>query len=484
MTDAIPADEHRPHHHHLEQARSQVIDLLQRQALEREIVARADSGGNAVVAQLIERQQQVALEHRLAQFHPADIAFVLESLTPDAREVAWSLVRPASRGAVLLETAEGVRRSLVHGLPVDEIANIVKPLESDEIADLISELPDEVRVLVLEQLDRADQAEVRSMLAYSEGSVGSLMELDFISVREDATLEAVLRLLRRKKEIPADTDELVVVDRQNRLRGVLPFEKLLTAEPESTVGEVMTRDPVYFFTDDPSAKAVDAFEKYDLISAPVVNLHEQLVGRITVNTVLDEVRAKAESETLRQVGLSEEEDLFAPVVASAKSRWPWLALNLCTAFFASRVIGAFEGIIQQLVALAALMPVVASIGGNTGNQTVALVIRGLAMGQLGPTQLRELFSKEIAVATLNGLLWGAVLAVATLAIYQHITLALTIGVAVLLNLWVAAAGGVLIPLTLQRFGRDPVMGSSVILTALTDSAGFFIFLGLAAIFLV
>lgn len=477
-----PRESH--HHRHLELALEQIIDLLTRQAVERELASRAEKGGGEVLTQLLARQQQAALEGKLAQLHPADIAFVLESLAPDARDLAWSLVKPERRGAVLLETTEAVIRALLADSRPEEIVAVARHLDGDDIADLLAPLSEAQRQAVFEKLDRADQAEVRSVLSFPEESVGSMMDLDFISVREDATVEAVMRLLRRQKKLPADTNQITVTNRAGHLRGVLTLEQLLFSEPEDEVNAVMTTEPLFFYTDDPVADATDAFEKYDLISAPVVNLHRQVVGRLTVDTVVDAIRAKAESESLRQVGLREDEDLFAPVMASAKNRWPWLALNLLTAFIASRVIGAFEGIIVQLVALATLMPIVASIGGNTGNQTVALVIRGLTLNQLGPAQLRKMFSKEFSIATVNGLLWGSVMGFSTLLLYGKFKLACTIAVAVLLNLWVAAAAGVLIPLTLHRFGRDPVMGSSVLLTAMTDSMGFFIFLGLAALFLV
>jgi magnesium transporter len=303
-------------------------------------------------------------------------------------------------------------------------------------------------------------------------------------VPADTTLEAVHRLLRRRHQLPPHTNQIFVVDAENALIGLLPVSKLLLEEPETLVADAMTRDPVFFYTDDALKIAMDAFQKYDWISAPVVNLHRQLVGRLVVDTVLEEVKQRAAAETLRQAGLSEDEDLFGPVFQSAQNRWPWLALNMCTAFIASRVIGAFEPIIAQLVALAALMPMVASIGGNTGTQTMALMIRGLALDQLGSSQLRQMFIKEISVAAINGALWGSVLGGATLMIYRNFWLSVVIAAAMLLNLLVAATAGVLIPLTMHRFGRDPVMGSGVMLTALTDSAGFFIFLGLAALFLI
>jgi len=485
MSELPTSDEGHPHHRHLEQSRAQVIELLSRQAVEREIVSRTENRRQDVVAQLVARQQQAALEQRLAHFHPADIAFVLESLTPEARAMAWALVKPAARGAVLVETTDAVRRALACSMPLEEVAALAGGMEADDVADLLSSLPEEARQQVLTRLDQSEQAEVRSVLSFPSGTVGAMLDFEFMTVREDASLEAVHRLLRRKKVLPPHTNQLFVVDRENQLRGLLSLSKLLLAEPEELVSEVMNPRPVYFYTDDPAREALDAFEKYDLISAPVVNLHRQIVGRVTVDTVVDEIKAHAESEGLRQVGLSEEdEDLFAPMLRSAKRRWPWLAINLCTAFLASRVIGAFEQIIETLVALATLMPIVASIGGNSGNQSAALVIRGLALGQLGGMQLRQILMRELSISLLNGALWGAVLGVATMSLYHNWRLALVIAAALLLNLMVAALIGVCAPVLLHRFGRDPAMGSSIILTASTDSMGFFIFLGLAAVFLV
>ncbi|MDD3763461.1 MAG: magnesium transporter [Nevskiales bacterium] len=480
MTEATAT----PHHRHLEQARAQVIELLSRQAIERELLQRSENRKQRVVAQLVERQHQAALEQRLANFHPSDIAFVLESLAPDARTLAWSLVKPDRRGAVLLEASDTVRRSVVTAMTPDDISVVVRTLDSDDIADLVGSLPEALRQAVLERLDRDDQAEVRSVLSFPDGTVGAMMDLDFTAVRQDTSLEAVLRLLRRKGTLPDHTNQLFVVDRNNMLKGVLKLERLLLEEPDRELADVMAPQPHYFYTDDLARDAISAFEKYDLISAPVVNLQQQVVGRLTVDAVLDELNERSQVESLRQVGLSEEdEDLFAPVLHSARRRWPWLAINLLTAFVASRVIGAFEDVIAALVALATLMPIVASIGGNTGNQSVALVIRGLALNQLGPTQLRQVLTRECLINAVNGAAWGLVLGGVTLGLYGNPRLAVVIGVALMLNMVSAALIGVLAPVALHRFGRDPAMGSSIVLTATTDSLGFFIFLGLAATFL-
>jgi magnesium transporter len=474
----------RSHHEHLEQARTQIVDLLARQAVERDLVQRSGQRRQDVVAGLVLRQQQAALEQRLAQFHPADVAFVLEGLAPQARNMAWNLVRSDRRGAVLLEVSDAARRSLLAEMATDEIVNFVRPLPPDDIASLLGALPDAVRAEVLERLDQANQVEVRSMLSFPAGTVGARMNFDFITVRDDATLEAVQRMLRQRKPLPPHTTQLFVIDRNNGLHGLLALQKLVTEEPGTTVRDVMTPEPVFFYTDDKLEHAVQSFERYDLITVPVVNLHRQVVGRLTVDSVVDSINERVQRQRLEEVGLSEDADLYAPVRTSARTRWQWLAVNLLTAFIASRVIDAFEPVIAQLVVLAALMPIVASIGGNAGNQTVALVIRGLALNQLAPAQLRLMLTRELAIAAYNGVVWGGLLGLVTLILYRNLALSLVIAAAMLLNLVVAAAVGTLAPVLLHRVGRDPVRGSSVILTAATDSMGFLIFLGLAAAFLV
>lgn len=479
MTDPEPAARAQ-HHRHLEQARAQIMELLSRQAVVQELISRSEKRKQDVVQALVARQHQAALEQRLAHFHPADIAFVLEGLPPEQRRQAWALVRPDRRGAVLLEAGDAMRRALVAEAPAEEIAALVKPLDSDEIADLLGSLPEETRQRVLSRLDRSDQAEVRSVLSFPEGTVGAEMDLDFVAVREDATVEAVQRLLRLRKKLPPQTNQLFVVTRSHELRGLLSLHQLLVSEPETPVAEVMTPDVASFNTDDPIEEAVNAFERYDLISAPVVNLHRQVVGRITVDAVVDAINERAQRQRLEEVGLSEDQDLYAPLRRAARARWPWLAINLGTAFLASRVIGLFEHMIQQIVALAVLMPIVASIGGNTGNQTVALVIRALALNRLDGAQLRLMFAKELGIGAFNGLVWGVVLGLLTLLLYRDLGLSGVIALAMLLELTLAAAIGMAVPLTLHRLGRDPVRGASIFLTFATDSLGFFVFLGLAA----
>jgi magnesium transporter len=304
-----------------------------------------------------------------------------------------------------------------------------------------------------------------------------------VSVRDDVTLEVVLRYLRRMDELPDHTDQVFVVDRDEAIKGVLPINRLIVTDPEVLVASVMNAEFISFSPDDKAQKAAQAFERYDLVSAPVVDQKNRLAGRVTVDAVVDFIRDESEAELLGKAGLREEEDIFASVWKSAKNRWLWLAVNLCTAFFASRVIGVFEGTIEKLVALATLMPIVAGIAGNSGNQTTTLIIRALALGQVTPENARRMILKELAISLLNGLVWGGVAGLFAWWLYGNVALGVVMMGSMLLNLLVSALVGILVPMAMHRMGRDPAIGSSVLLTFTTDSMGFFIFLGLATVFL-
>lgn len=309
------------------------------------------------------------------------------------------------------------------------------------------------------------------------------MDFDMVAIREDISLEVVQRYLRRIGELPDQTDKLFVVNRDDVLSGVLPLKRLLLHDPEVSVAAVMADEAVAFHPDDEARDAAQAFERYGLVSAPVTDREGHLVGRLTVDSVVDFIRQESDSEMLSLAGLREEEDIFATVWKSAKNRWLWLAVNLVTAFVASRVIGLFEGTIEKLVALATLMPIVAGIGGNSGNQTTTLIVRALALGQINMANARRLFAKEIGVSLLNGLVWGSIIGFVAYLLYHSAPLGVVMAGAMLLNLLVAALMGISIPFAMHRLGRDPALGSSVLLTATTDSMGFFIFLGLATVFL-
>jgi len=356
-------------------------------------------------------------------------------------------------------------------------------LDADEIADLAPDLPDDVVQDIIESQDVEDRADLQQALSYPEGTVGALMDFEVVSIREDVTCEVALRYLRRYEELPRQTDSIFVVDRDDRLKGILPLNRLLVTDPDVEVAGIYERDVVAFGPEDDSDEAAQSFDRYDLVCAPVVDAQRKVVGRITVDAVLEYVRDRQEAQALGKVGLREEEDIFASVWDSARNRGPWLALNLCTAFVASRVVGLFEGSIAQLAALAALMPIVAGIGGNSGNQTTTLIVRALALGHVRPANARRLLLKELSISVLNGVVWGGVLGLIAFGLYRNVALGGVMALAMLLNLVVAALAGIFIPLAMERFGRDPAVGSSVFLTFVTDSMGFFIFLGLATFFL-
>ena len=320
-------------------------------------------------------------------------------------------------------------------------------------------------------------------MSFADDQVGAIMDFELVSIRADVTCEVVMRYLRRFESLPDHTDKIFVVDENDVLQGVLPIRKLLVADPDEIVEHIMARDIVRFRPEDNTEEAAQAFERYDLVTAPVTDADGKLIGRLTVDEMVDVIREETEADMLNMAGLQEDEDLFAPVLDSVKNRWMWLAINLCTAFLASRVIGAFEGSIAQIVALAALMPIVAGIGGNSGNQTITMIVRAMAMGQLSGSQALHLLRKEVGVALINGVIWGGVMGVVAWLLYKNIGIGLVMVAAMTLNLLLAATVGVLIPVIMDKLGRDPALGSSVLITAVTDSGGFLIFLGLATIFL-
>ncbi|MEE4379851.1 MAG: magnesium transporter [Candidatus Competibacteraceae bacterium] len=460
-----------------------ITELLDKHRLVETMVHSQDNRRQALIESLVHRQHLVKLHLKLKQLHPADIAFMLETLPPEYRALVWEQVSLSQRGEVLLQASNGVRDWLIETTDRDMLKALLGQLDADDLSDLAEQLPADLLQEVSQTLSADERNWLRSSMAYPDDSVGHLMSYEMIIIRENATLEQVVLDLRRRKTLPEQTDQLFVVDGRHVFKGVISLQALLLNEPTLRVAEVMVTEVTAFTADSKAGDAVQAFDRYDLVSAPVVDNRGKLLGRLTVDEVLDYIRERNETEALNQAGLSGEEDLFAPIWDSARNRWLWLSINLVTAFLASRVIGLFEDTITQLVALATLMPIVAGIGGNTGNQTVALVIRGLALGQIQPGNTRHLLLKELTVSLLNGLVWGGVMGVVALLLYQNLALGLVMSAAMLLNLIIAALVGILVPLGLRKLGRDPVLGSSVLLTFTTDGMGFFIFLGLATVFL-
>jgi magnesium transporter len=443
-----------------------------------------DAARDELAQSPVARQNREELERVLARLHAADIAYVLEALPLDERLYLWDLVKADRDGEILVEVSDAVRESLISSMDTEELVAATEALPADEIAAIADDLPQEVIDDVFESLPVEEREQLRAAMSFDEDMVGAWMDFDDVQVRSDVTLEVVLRYLRRFDELPTQTDQLFVVDRNEILLGVLPLNKLIVSDPDAHVADVMQPPVVKLLQHENVETAASAFERYDLVSAPVVDTNGKLVGRVTVDEVLDFVRQRGEEEMLAQAGLREEEDVFASVWKSFQNRWTWLAINLVTAFIASRVIGVFEGSIQRLVALAALMPIVAGIGGNSGNQTITMIVRAAALGQVTREQSRQLIRKELTVALLNGLIWGGVMGIVAVLLYHQVSLGLVMVLAMTLNLMLAAMMGVLIPMTMMKFGRDPAVGSSVMITAVTDSGGFFIFLGLATLLLV
>mgnify|MGYP000028691351 FL=1 len=463
---------------------ARVSDMLNRHRLVEKLAHGEAHQHHEVVDQLVHRQNLAELQREIDKLHPADVAHILDALPPEDRLSVWHLVKADRDGEILLEVSDAVRETLLADMDAPEILAAAEQLDADELADLAEDLPDDVVHELMQRLDAPEREQLRSAMSYEEDQVGAIMDFEMITIREDVTLEVVLRYLRFLKEIPEQTDKLFVVNNENVLTGVVPLKWLLVNDPARMVSDVMAVDANTFHPDEDVADTAQAFERYDLISAPVVDTDGRLIGRVTIDAMVDVIREESDAETLSRGGLREDEDIFASVWKSLRNRWTWLAINLVTAFIASRVIGLFEGSIEKLVALAALMPIVAGIGGNSGNQTITMIVRALALGQVSPSNARRLLRKEVGVAVLNGLIWGGVIGLVAWLLYGNAALGAVMTAAMTLNLLLAALMGVLIPMTLIRYDRDPAMGSSVMITALTDSGGFFIFLGLATLFLI
>jgi magnesium transporter len=425
----------------------------------------------------------VELRDKLDKLHSADIACILEALPKGQRLKVWNLVEPDRNGAILIELSNTVRGSLIATMSREELCEATEQLDTDEIADLAPDLPQIVMRDVFKSLSIDKREQLRVAMSYPEGSVGALMDFNMVHVREDVTLEVVSRYLRRLDGLPDHTDQVFVVDHDDRFKGVLPINLIVVNKPGAVVGKLMLTDSFQLNPDDNAEQAAQSFERYDLVSAPVVDEDGKLVGRVTVNVVLDFIRAKAETDLLNQAGLRTEEDVFASVWKSAQNRWIWLALNLCATFVASRVIGEFENTIEKFVALATLMPIVAGIAGNSATQTTTL-IRSLEPGKISRGNARRLMIKELAISGLNGLVWGCTAGLFTYILYHSIPLGLVITGAMALSLILGTIVGMFLPLAMRKLGRYPAIGSSVMISAITASGGYFIFLGLATMFLI
>lgn len=420
----------------------------------------------------------------LNNLHPSEIADLLESLPLAQRKFIWSMVSEELEGDVLLEMGEEVRNTLISDMDKEELRAIVEHLDTDDIADFLLSLPEAVIGETLLSLDKQRLKQVETVLSYPEDTAGGLMDLDIVTVRPDVSLEIVHRYMRMLGELPEHTDRLMVVDRNNTFLGILLLRKMLVSPPETLVADVMNHDEEPIQADLADHEVSRLFKDYDLIIAAVVDENNKLVGRITIDDVVDVIVDEAEKSVRNMAGLDEDEDIFSPVVKSTKRRAVWLGINLITALIAARVIGMFEDTIQQVVALAVLMPIVASMGGIAGSQTLTLVVRAQALGLIGISNARSLFIKELGIGITNGCIWALVVAIIATVWFDNALLGFIIAIAIIINLIAAALSGVLIPLVLRKLKVDPALAGGVILTTITDVVGFIAFLGTATLLLI
>lgn len=426
----------------------------------------------------------VRVRRLLASLHPAETAHLLESLPPTERKVCWPIINPDLRGDVLSFVGDDVRTDLIQHMDTADLVNVTEDLDADDVADILQDLPNHVMHEVLRAMDSQHRRRVETVLAYNEDSAGGLMNTDVVTVRADITLEVVLRYLRMLNDFPSNTDSLYVVDHNDHYLGTLPLSQVVSRSRSLTVNEVMSHQIKAINANVSDSDVALRFEKHDLLSAPVVDGANRLLGRITIDDVVDVIRDDAEHSMLSMAGLSEDEDTFAPVGKSIHRRSLWLGVNLLTAFLAAWVIGLFDTTIEKQVALAILMPIVASMGGVAGSQTLTLVIRSMALGQLNDKNQRWLLRKEVLVGASNGFIWAIAIALVTILWFNSLALGILIGVAIIINLIAAALAGVAIPIILKKLGSDPALSGGVLLTTVTDVVGFMAFLGFATLFIV
>lgn len=419
----------------------------------------------------------------LDELHPADIAYVLEALPLEERLHVWGLVSPDKDGDILLEVSDSVRETLIADMSRQELVAAAEKLDADEVAELADDLPREVVEEVAENMPVEERAQLRAVMSYPDDAVGSAMDFEMLTVSQDMTLDMVLRQLRAMDELPEQTDQIFVVDHFGVLCGSLSLERILINPSDVLVMDVMRHDVLQLNPLDEMDDAAQAFERYNLVSAPVVDGQNRLVGRLTIDEVVDAIREQGESEVLAQVGLTEEQDIFSSVGSAVRNRAPWLLINLITAGTASYVASRFDATVQQIVVLAFLMSIVAGIGGNSGNQTMTLIIRALALGQVTASNVRDLVRKEIAVTSLIGIGGGLIAATFAYAISHSVALGAVMMASMFINMLIGAGMGIAVPMIREKMGNDPAVGSSVLLTFATDTMGFLVFLGLATLFL-
>lgn len=432
----------------------------------------------------LDAEDNTELSRLLAGVGIAETARLLDSLPSQQRDAIWPLLAPEELGAVLLETQDDVSNARLRQLEPEEIAAIVETMpDVDDQADIILALPTDKLARTLHTLDAHKRERLNAVLSYSEDTAGGLMNIDQVTIRADVSLDVVLRYLRMRGDLPDQTDQLFVTDRHDHFLGALYLRDLLTNDPDVRVSDIMRTDIDAMHAHMSDTEVAREFENYDLVSAPVVDEEHKLIGRITVDDVVDVIRDEGDHSIMGMAGLSEEEDMFSPVMVTSRRRGIWLGINLLTAFLAAYVIGFFEHILDQVVALAILITIVPSMGGIAGSQTLTIAIRGLALGQLGSSNYRSLIKKEISVGLVNGLIWALVVASLSVLWFGNFSIGAIIAFALVVNLIAGALAGAVIPLVLRQLGVDPAIAGGVVLTTVTDVVGIIAFLGLATLVL-
>ena len=434
------------------------------------------------LSRAIDRGSLFQVRQMIKTLPTAGVAHLLESSPPKTRSVLWQLIDKESEGEVIQYLNEDLQSEILSELNAKEVVELTEGLETDDLADILQQLPIQIAKEVLDAMDQQDRQRVEKILSYDEDTAGGLMNTDSITVRRNHTVELVLRYLRRHQTLPEMTDNILVVNRDDELLGILPLKEVLVSDPNTSVRDVMRKDLSAIPVDMEAAEVANLFEQHDWVSAPVVDNNGKLLGRITIDDVVDVIRDTAEHSLMSMAGLDEEDDTFAPILKTARRRALWLGVNLVTAVFASLVIYTFQDTIDKVVYLAILMPIVANMGGVAGTQTLTLVIRSLALGHISPFNSRWLLVRELGVATINGIIWASLIAVIAFIWYQDALISYIIATATIINLITAALAGAYLPLFLKKIKIDPALAGSVALTTVTDSVGFLAFLGLAKMF--
>ena len=432
----------------------------------------------------LEKERSIGIRSKLSSLSPYEIARLLEAMEPRNREILWRMVDQEDEGEVLKELVEDIRQNFINEMDTNQIIAATQDLELDDLADILTDLPDQITDEVIRALDRQDQIRLESVISYGEDTAGGLTNPNILSIRRGLNIKGLIRYLRSLEKLPENTNYIYVINRSNEYIGSVKLVDLFTEDADTSIEEIMDSEITPISASSSADQVITTFQNLDLISLPVVDKKNRLLGEITVDDVVDAIQDQANSEIFNMAGLDDEDDIFAPVLISSKRRAVWLGANLFTAFVVASAVSLFQSTIDQIVILAVLMPIVASMGGVAGNQTLILVIRGIAMGKIQRSNALRLLSKEMMISLVNGFFWAIIVSFFAVLIFQTSwEIGVIVGASMLLNIFASAIAGVTIPFVLKRIGIDPALASGVMMTTLTDVLGFVTFLGLATLFL-